>query len=113
MLTIDSLRAYGANVDEGLERCLGNNEFYIRLVKKSLDDKNFAALKDALDAKDLGKAFECAHALKGVAANLSLTPIFEPMSEMTELLRSRTDMDYSELYERSAAAIEELRKLCE
>ena len=33
MLTAENLRAYGANVDEGISRCLDDEEFYIDLVK--------------------------------------------------------------------------------
>ena len=50
-----------------------------------------------MEAKDLDKAFEVAHALKGIYGNLSLTPLTKPVSEITELLRSRTDTDYSAL----------------
>ena len=32
MLSIDVLRRFGANVDEGLERCLDDEEFYLELV---------------------------------------------------------------------------------
>ena len=53
-----------------------------------------------LDNKDWGTAFEMAHALKGALTNLSLTPICEPCIEMTELLRNKTDMDYTDLYNR-------------
>ena len=85
MLTLDALREYGANVDEGLGRCMNNEAFYLKLIGMMLEDKNFGALKDALEAHDLDAAFSCAHAVKGVAANLALTPVFGPVSEMTEL----------------------------
>ena len=113
MLTLDALKAYGANVEEGLVRCMGNEEFYLKLIRMMLEDKNFAALKDALAAHDLDRAFECAHAVKGVAANLALTPVFTPVSEMTELLRSRTDTDYSELYAQAEKAISDLKSMME
>ena len=32
MLTIDALKEYGANVDEGLGRCMGNEALYLKLV---------------------------------------------------------------------------------
>ena len=32
MLTLDALRQYGANVTEGLSRCMNNEAFYLRLV---------------------------------------------------------------------------------
>ena len=45
----------------------------------------------------LRTAFEAAHSLKGVLANLAITPLLEPIKEITELLRAETQMDYSEL----------------
>jgi HPt (histidine-containing phosphotransfer) domain-containing protein len=97
MLTIDMLRSFGANVEEGLGRCMNNEAFYLRLVGKVLDDASFGKLETALAAGDLTAAFEAAHALKGVLGNLSLTPIFEPASRLTELLRSHTEGDYDAL----------------
>ena len=38
-----------------------------------------------------------AHALKGVLGNLSLTPLYEKVCEITELLRARTETDYAPL----------------
>ena len=49
-----------------------------------------------------------AHALKGVLGNLALTPIFKPVSEMTELLRTRTDTDYTPLYDEMKAQYDKL-----
>ena len=113
MLTLDTLRQFGADVDSGLSRCMNKEDFYFMLIKKSVKEPGFGKLKDALEQRDLDAAFEFAHSLKGVAGNLSLTPIFEPVSEMTELLRSRTDTDYSELMEKVLTARDELEKLCE
>ena len=113
MLTVDALREYGADVNDGLGRCMNNEAFYLKLVRMMLEDKNFSALKDALDAHDLDAAFSHAHALKGVAANLAITPVFGPVSEMTELLRARTETDYSELYAAAEKAMEGLRTLAE
>ena len=97
MITLDKLREYGADVDEGLVRCMNNEEFYLMLVGKALDDSRLIQLERQLDENDLDGAFESAHALKGMYSNLSLDPITKPVTEMTELLRSRTDTDYSEL----------------
>ena len=95
MLTVEQLRTWGANVDEALVRCLNNEAFYMKLTDKAIRDPNFERLAEALSAGNLDKAFESAHALKGITANLALTPILKPVSEMTELLRSRTATDYS------------------
>ena len=113
MLTIDSLRAFGANTDEGVERCFGNADFYLNLVKKVPCEKSFDKLAEAIEKKDLDSAFEYAHALKGVLANLSLTPVLDPVVEITEMLRARKDEDYSELMERIMNAKAELTKIAE
>ena len=113
MLTIDRLKEYGANVEEGLGRCMNNESFYLRMVGLLLDDKNIDNLEQAIENNDLDKAFEAAHALKGIAGNLSLTPIFEPALEVTELLRKRTEMDYSEYVSVLKQKRDELRELAE
>lgn len=87
MLTIDQLAEYGANTKEGLARCMNMPEFYLRLVRMLAQDTHLAGLKAALDAGQTETAFEEAHALKGVLANLSLTPALDPISEITETLR--------------------------
>ncbi len=110
MLTVDSLREYGANVDEGIARCAGKEELYLKLVGRIKDEKNFEALPEAIAKKDLDAAFECAHGLKGVLANLSLTPVLTPVERITESLRAREDRDYSADLNEMA---EEKRKLDE
>ena len=113
MLTIDSLKAFGADTDDALARCMGNEAFYFKLIGKVLDDKNFEVLEQAIQAKDLDKAFEAAHSLKGVLGNLSLTPVYDPVNEMTELLRSRNDVDYTTYLKAIADKKAELTKLLE
>ena len=95
MLTIDALKEFGADTDDALARCMGNQDFYFKLIGKALEDKNFKALEDALAARDLKAAFEAAHSLKGVMGNLALTSLYDPIYEMTELLRSGSDVDYT------------------
>ncbi|MBQ9046846.1 MAG: Hpt domain-containing protein [Solobacterium sp.] len=95
MITLEKLAAYGADTKTGLERCMNNEAFYLRLVGMILKEKSFDALEKAIAENNLRAAFEAAHALKGVAGNLALTPLYEPASEMTELLRAETQTDYS------------------
>ena len=90
MLSVDALKACGANTEEGLARCFNNETFYLKLVRMGLADANFDRLSAAVAAGDTAAAFEAAHALKGSIGNLSLTPIYEPVSQLTELLRGKT-----------------------
>ena len=114
MLTIDSLKAYGANVGEGLARCMNMEPFYLKVVGMVKDDVDgsFAKLKAAMAEQDTEKTFEAAHALKGSIGNLSLTPIYVPICEMTEMLRGKTEMpDVTAVYGRVKDALAEARKL--
>ena len=97
MLTIQGLKEYGANVEEGLKRCLNNEAFYIRLVGIAAADEGFDRLAKQVQDGALSDAFDTAHALKGVVGNLFLTPLYEPVSEITELLRAKKEVDYSGL----------------
>ena len=110
-MTLDDLRAYGADVDEGLGRCMGMEAFYLRLVETIKTDDKFDVLEEELDKGDLDSAFDTAHALKGVLANLALTPIQQPVEEITDLLRNRTAMDYSEHLARILEQRDRLREL--
>ena len=96
-MTLDDLKAFGVDVEDGLRRCMNNEEFYLRLVESEKNDQKFDALQEAVEAGDLDAAFEAAHSLKGVTANLALTPLSEPLSEITELLRVKEDADYATL----------------
>ena len=104
MITVEKLRQYGADADEALQRCMGNEMLYLKLVDRFIEQNAFPSLKEAIEKGDLEGAFHVAHSLKGVLGNLSLTPLFKVIYDMTELLRNRTEMDYSDYinqYEKS------------
>ena len=97
MLTIEKLDKYGADTKEGLGRCMGMESLYLRLVTNVVDQAEFDKLDKLAREGDLQGAFEAAHALKGVTGNLSLTPLYDKICEITELLRAHTDTDYETL----------------
>lgn len=98
MITIEGLRGFGADVQSGLDRCMGKEDFYLKMVNMGLSDQRFERLGTVLQEKNLDEAFELCHALKGVIGNLALTPMYDVISEMTEKLRARQNEDYSPLY---------------
>lgn len=108
MLTVEALDAWGADVKDALKRCMNNGPFYLKMVDKAVRDSSYEGLKAAIEAGDLEHGFELAHALKGVTANLSLTPLCTPVQEITELLRNRTQTDYSALLDEMIAKRDEL-----
>ncbi|MBQ9157233.1 MAG: Hpt domain-containing protein [Eubacterium sp.] len=113
MLTIDALKRIGVNTEEGLGRCLNNEDFYFRMIKMALADGGFEKLETSLAAKDLDGAFEAAHALKGVLGNLALTPLFEPASELTELLRRKAEADYDSYLTEILSQKAKLAEICQ
>lgn len=111
MLTIEKLTQYGANTEEGLTRCMNMTEFYLKMVGKAVDGAHLEDLEAAINSGDLNRAFELAHAQKGVFANLSLTPLLEPVSKMTELLRAGTETDYTPYLTEAKTQLEKLQAL--
>ncbi|MER2183868.1 MAG: Hpt domain-containing protein [Clostridia bacterium] len=111
MITLEQLRTWGADVDDALPRCLNNEAFYLRLVGKAVEEPSFDRLREAVAAGDLDKAFDQAHALKGVTGNRALTPIDKPVRGITEFLRSRTEMDYQPLLSEILSQRDSLREL--
>lgn len=111
MLTIEKLTEFGANTQEGLMRCMNMTEFYLKMVGKAVAGAHLEELESAVASGDLNRAFELAHAQKGVFANLSLTPLLEPISQMTELLRAGTDTDYSSYLTEAKAQLAKLEAL--
>ena len=57
-MTIDSLKAFGANVDEGLERCMGMEDFYIEMIELGISDERFENLGTFLQEDNLDAAYE-------------------------------------------------------
>lgn len=112
MLSIEKLKDFGADTADGLARCCGMEALYLRLVNMIPSEESFAKLEAALNDGDLDAAFSAAHALKGVLGNLSLTPMYEKACEITELLRARTQTDYSPLLSDLLQMRDELSELC-
>ena len=92
---LEKLNAMGVRTEEGLARCLGQENFYLSLVQRALRDEEFEKLGSAIGQGRLSEAFEYAHALKGACGNLSLTPLYEPLCEITEWLRNGKVCDYA------------------
>ena len=113
MFTIDKLKAFGCNVEEGLSRCMNEEFFYIHLVTSLITetDKKLPLLEEAINQNDLQKAFEYAHGLKGVYGNLAITPLYEKISNVTELLRAKEEADYPSLIKEIKILYEQFKSL--
>ena len=67
----ERLLAAGVQVDEALERFMGNEALMMRFLLRFPGDGNFSLLRQAMARGDVSGAFEAAHALKGVTGNLA------------------------------------------
>ena len=111
MLTVEKLEEYGADTKKGMSRCADNEALYLRLVDVTVKELSSGSLGEALEANDLEKAYYIAHKLKGGVNNMALTPIADPLCELTELLRNKTPGDYNALYATITAKTNELAAL--
>ena len=84
---LDVLEDWGCDIEEGLERLGGDEEFYETLLSGFVQENGMGELAMAMDAGDYHRAFEAAHGLKGDSGNLSLTPLYEAVCLLVEDLR--------------------------
>ncbi len=84
---LDDLQNWGCDVEDALERFVGDKDLYVMCMNLFVDDGSFEALGNAINSGDDKAAFEAAHTLKGVAGNVSATPLFTQIDYVTEKLR--------------------------
>ena len=90
----ETLEGLGVDIEETMERFVENEALFFRCLNKFQDDKNYGMLCEAIEeGTDVRKAFDAAHAVKGVSANLGLTKLFNELREITEVFRAGS-MDY-------------------
>lgn len=85
---IEALNGYGCDTATAMKRFLGNEELYLRFLDKFLEDPSFGGIAPAMQANDNEAYFESVHTLKGVAGNLSLTPVYELTCYMVDKYRA-------------------------
>ncbi len=88
MSFFDELRTLGVDIDGGLKRLNGNEKLYTRLFGTFVKTIKANAIDMDFDAADLTPVIEKAHAIKGTAGNMSITPLYESYNEILTLLRT-------------------------
>lgn len=99
--------AYGADYDATMERFMGNEDMYRRILGMLFQDGCAEQIEAALAAGDLTAAFQAAHTLKGVAGNLGLTPLYGAVSALVEPLRRGEGAEAPALYAAVRIALEQ------
>lgn len=81
------LEALGVNLEITLPRFLDNEEFYLRMLGKFVDEPYVRDIEIGLENEDYEAAFRACHSLKGVSVNLGLDRLYERTLPLTEALR--------------------------
>lgn len=93
MSVLAPLKDIGVNIDSGLQRMLGKEDLYLKLLRSFVTGDYIETLEGQLtkakaDASNVEEARKAAHTIKGVAANLELIDIFELSKSMEQALKS-------------------------
>lgn len=105
------LRDWNCDIDGAMARFMNDQELYRHCLCAVVDDKAFIRLGEALKEGNAAEAFDQAHTLKGVIANMGLTPMYDIIVEIVEPLRAGTCEPLLPLYNKLIEANEKLRKL--
>lgn len=89
MALIEELKALGADVEEGLERVMGDESLYDMMLGMFLDSvRDNPVSPSDFDGGNLEEVIKKIHLLKGVTGNLALTPLFDGYNQALVLLRA-------------------------
>ena len=106
----------GGNYNEALGRMM-KDTLVGKFAGMFVNDPSYNQLVAAMDGADAHNAFESAHTLKGVSANLAFSVLFEKASAVTEALRGADTIDgavdlmpaLTEEYNKTITAINEFQ----
>lgn len=109
--TCRKLSEWGCDIDGTMKRFLNDENLYMLCLNSVLKETSFDSLGAALQKKDCTQAFEAAHNLKGVLANLGLTPLYDIAIKMVEPLRAGNVEGHDENYRQLMEGKEKLTAL--
>ena len=107
----EALDNWGCDVKGAMERFLDDEGLYVTCLETVITDDAFEKLGVALEQKQIQAAFDYAHTLKGVFANLGLTPMFLLVEELVEPLRAGNGENLETAYEKLLEANEYLKQI--
>lgn len=105
------LEEWGCDTEGALKRFLNDKELYITCLRTVVTDSNFAKLGMALRTHEAEQAFDYAHTLKGVFANLGLIPMLVITETIVEPLRGGAFVVLEEPYGKLLNANEQLKDI--
>lgn len=110
-MIFQTLEKWGCDVEGALDRFLDDKELYMTCLQTVIEDRAFEELGVALEEKKTQEAFDYAHTLKGVFANLGLTPMLSVVEQIVEPLRNGSPDGLEDEYEKLLASNEHLKSI--
>lgn len=95
---IEKLKSAGMDTEGTLKRFAGNEELYVKFLKKFPEDETFSQIAPALESNDFEQALTTSHTLKGVSGNLGMTRLYEACSNTVSLIRAEDHDKAKESY---------------
>jgi HPt (histidine-containing phosphotransfer) domain-containing protein len=78
------------NEEDGKKRVMNNGKLYAKLLTKFKTDTNITDLVAFVNVQDWDKALGAAHTIKGIAANLSLTELFNQSLDVETQIKGKS-----------------------
>ncbi len=88
MSQIEELKKLGVNVDDAMQRFMGNESLFLRMIAKLPKSVRTLNLTPDFDGSDYEQTTRDAHTIKGVMGNLSVDPLYKAYTEIVNLLRA-------------------------
>ena len=83
----EKLEGVGRDVNDLMERLMGNMTLISRFFKRFPDDASYERMVAGIEKGDVEEAFRGAHSLKGVCANLSMKRFLTVLNPLVDKLR--------------------------
>ncbi|NLD19397.1 MAG: Hpt domain-containing protein [Clostridiales bacterium] len=110
-MNIVDLKNAGVDYESGLKRFSNKAELYEKYLVKFFSDPSFLAMGNFISEKNYTEVFKCAHTLKGLSGNLSLTGFYEHICVMVEALRNNEVESVNEMYHELTKIYDSVRVL--
>ena len=101
------LNNYGIDYDSAVERFMGNQKLYERLLKEFIIENEFTKAAEALEKKEYEKAYSFIHSMKGITGNLSINRLYEKCCKVVEVLVKKEYEKVSESFDSLMRSYEE------
>ena len=99
MTFFEELESLGVDVNEGLDRVMGDKDLYQMMFGMFVDSVQASPIQAGdFDGASLDALIAKVHTLKGITGNLSIAPLFERYEKSLGLLRAGQPAEAKKIY---------------